>query len=330
MATAAPKVTVVIPNWNTEHWIKGCLDGLRTQAYQDFKVILVDSGSEDNSVTFTQNNYPEVEVLKLKKNKGFAVAVNAGIQQAQSEYVALLNVDTIPQPKWLESLVEVMEQSERDVASLASKMLSLQNPALVDDAGDTLSWYGSARKRGWNEPASHYTKPEKVFSACAGAALYRRTFLEELEGLDEGFGSYLEDIDLGLRGHLLGYRCLYVPTAHVYHKGQGAKTPRPHYVYLMTQNRLALLVKNIPLILLIKHSWHILFGQLYFFLVYKQPYHSLRGIWAFLKRLPTLLRQRRYIQKHKKITSQALDNLLSTELGEPPLKKIIKRKLINR
>ncbi len=194
---AQPKVAIIIPNWNTQRWVKGCLDGIRAQNYQDFEVIFVDSRSTDNSVQFVRENYPEVKLLILAENNGFAAAVNAGIKQARSPYVVLLNVDTIPQPKWLGNLVKSIEQSPPEVGCLASKMLRLDNPTIIDDVGDILSWYGSARKRGMGEPGTAYTDTEEVFSACAGAALYRKSFLDKVGGFDEGFVSYLEDIDLG-------------------------------------------------------------------------------------------------------------------------------------
>ncbi len=324
---SSSKVSVIIPNWNTRRWLAGCLDGLQAQNYRDFQVILVDNGSTDNSLAFVSEHYPEVEILPLPENRGFAAAINIGLKQAGSEYVALLNVDTAPRPNWLAKLVETMEYSPPDVGCLASKMLTLDDPHIIDDAGDTFSWYGSARKRGLGEPAGDYCQAGEVFSACAGAALYRRAFFEEVGDLDENFVSYLEDVDLGLRGRLLAYRCLYVPTAEVLHQGQGAGMGRSRYVYLMTRNRLALLLKNIPLELLFKHALTLLFGQLYFFLVYKKPLHSLAGIISFLAALPRILRQRRLIQKRKKISNQALETMLSYDLGEPRLRDIIKTKL---
>lgn len=322
-----PKVTVIIPNWNTERWLKGCLDGLRAQCFQDFQVIMVDSGSTDQSVPFVQAQYPEIEIVALSENRGFAGAINAGLERAGSDYIALLNVDTVPRSPWLAGLVETMDRSPAEVGCLASKMLSLDHPEIIDDAGDTLSWYGSARKRGLGEPARHYDQPGEVFSACAGAALYRRRFFEVVGRLDETFISYLEDVDLGLRGRLLGYRCLYVPTAEVLHQGQGAGLARARYVYFMTRNRLALIAKNIPLALLVKYSGLLLFGQFYFFLVYKKPVHSLAGLLSFLTHLPDILRRRRVIQAQKQISNQSLEMMLSFELGEPRLRDIIKEKL---
>ncbi|MBI1877795.1 MAG: glycosyltransferase family 2 protein, partial [Chloroflexi bacterium] len=287
----------------------------------------VDNGSTDDSVAFVRQHYPEVEVLPFAENRGFAAAVNAGIQQANTEYVVLLNPDTIPQPDWLANLVHTIAGSPPEVGGLASKMLSLSTPDLMDDAGDTLSWYGSARKRGLGQPADAYTKAVEVFSTCAGAALYRRCFLSEVGGFDESFGSYLEDIDVGLRGRLLGYRYLYVPDAQILHQSHGAAIARSRYIYLMTRNRLALLVKNIPWELLVKYSPRLIYGQVYFFLVYKRPLHSLAGILSFVAALPHILRQRQIIQKGKRISNQALETMLSDDLGEPPLSDILRTRL---
>jgi GT2 family glycosyltransferase len=322
-----PKVSIVIPNWNTQQWLAGCLDGLRAQSYRDFEIILVDNGSSDTSLAFVEQGYPEVKIIALPENKGFAPAVNIGIRQSCGEYVALLNVDTIPQPDWLANLVETMEASPSDIGSLASKMLSLNEPHLVDDAGDLLSWYGSARKRGAGQLAQNYLDAEEVFSACAGAALYRRSFFEEVGEFDESFTSYLEDIDLGLRGRLLGYRYLYVPTAEIWHQSHGAGLARSRYVYLSTRNRLTLLLKSIPTELLLKKAPMLLFGQFYFFLVYKKPLYSLAGIFSFFLSLPQVLQQRRKIQKSKRISNAALEGLLSADLGEPQLRDIVKIKL---
>jgi hypothetical protein len=113
----------------------------------------------------------------------------------------------------------------------------------------------------------------------------------------------------------------------VLHQWGGANTPRPRYVYLATKNRLTLLLKNIPWSLLLKHSPTLLYGQFYFFLVYKKPFYSLAGIFAFIKALPHILRQRQAIQQRKQISNQALEALLTHELGEPALSEIIKNKL---
>lgn len=325
-STPAARVTVVIPNWNTRKWLPGCLDGLRAQTFRDFVVLLIDNGSSDDSIAFVQNAYPEVKVIALPENRGFAAAVNVGIAAAKSPYVALLNVDTHPSPTWLGALVTALDTAPLDVGGIASKMLQLADPTRIDNAGDIFSWYGSARKQGLGEPASTYATPREVFSICAGAALYRQDFLQTVGGFDERFGSYLEDIDLGLRGRLFGYRYHYEPTAQILHQSHGAGTPHARYVTLMMRNRLAVLLKNIPARLLLKHLGTLLYGQFYYFLAYKRPWHALKGWGGFVLMLPYVLRQRRDILKRRQISDTALEALLSDELGEIPLPVLLRNK----
>ncbi len=315
------ETTVVIPTWNTRRWLRGCLDGLRAQHYRRFQVLVVDNGSSDGSVDFIRQHYPEVHLVVFPRNRGFASAVNTGIQWAHTPYIALLNADTIPLPEWLGRLVEVLKIAP-DIACVASKMLNMVDPARIDDAGDTFSWYGSARKRGHGELASRYSRSEEVFSACAGAALYRKAVLEEVGGFDEAFRSYLEDIDLGFRIRLRGYRCLYAPQAQVLHQGHGSMLARSHYVYLMTRNRLAILTKDMPFSLLRKHWKTLLYGQLYFLLVYKHPLSTIGGIMAWLLSLPYWLRLRKEILSSRIISDTELERWISTELGEPSLGEI--------
>ncbi len=322
-----PKVTIVIPNWNTQQWLPGCLDGLQAQTYQNFEIIVVDNGSTDQSVEFIKKQYPDVKLIAFKENRGFAPAVNAGIQHVQTEYIVLLNVDTIPQPDWLKNLIGVIEQSPASVAGVASKMLSMDDPTIIDDAGNEFSWYGSANKRGLRESADNYTVTEEVFSVSGGASLFRRSFFDDVGYFDESFISYLEDVDLGLRGRLLGYQFMYAAEAKIKHRWSGARIPRPQYVYLSTRNRLALLLKNIPGPLLIKHLPSLLYGQIYFFIAYKKPLHSLKGLAAFFRDLTSLLKKRYMIQKRKSISNQMLDSMLTHELYEPPLSDIIKNKI---
>ncbi len=321
MGSGEFETTVIIPTWNTRRWLKGCLDGLRAQHYRRFRVLVVDNGSTDGSVAFLRRYYPEVDLIAFSRNLGFAPAVNAGIHRARTPYVALLNVDTVPRPDWLGRLVDALRE-DPSLGCVASRMLNLADPTVIDDAGDTFSWYGSARKRGHGEPASRYRRREEVFSACAGAALYRKAVLEEVGGFDESFQSYLEDIDLGFRIRLRGYRCLYVPEAEVLHQGHGAQLARARYVYLMTRNRLAVLTKNLPASLLRRHAATLLYGQFYFFLVYKHPFHSLAGTLAWLFALPRLFRARRAILSARRITDAELERWISDELGEPSLREI--------
>jgi len=316
------KITVVIPVWNGAAWLAPCLAALAAQSFRDFTVIVVDNGSTDNSRALVVRHAPQATLIAWERNRGFAAAVNAGIRASCTEYVALLNMDTLPRPDWLANLAQAMDASAPDVGGLASKMLAMADPAVVDDCGDSLSWQGAAVKRGHGRSAAEFEKADEIFSPCAGAALYRKSFLDELDGFDERFFAYLEDVDLGLRGRLRGYRYHFVPQAQVLHQGHGSGLPQARYVRLITRNRISLLLKNLPARLLLRHAASMLYGQIYFFIAYRQPLAVLAGYFAVLPLLPHILGERRRIQNDRKLTLAQVEQLLAPAMPEPTLREL--------
>ncbi len=145
-----PRVTVVIPNWNGERFLNLCLGSLRRQSFKNFETILVDNGSTDASVGFTERHFPEVRVITLNDNRGFSVAVNAGIRASEAKYVALLNNDTEAEPGWLEALVRAAE-SYPEAALFASKLVDFHDRRLLDGAGDALRRSGLRYRIGHRE-----------------------------------------------------------------------------------------------------------------------------------------------------------------------------------
>lgn len=319
-------VDVVVPVWNSRRWIGDCLAALRLQSLMPRAIIVVDDGSSDGIAEWLRDNAPEVQVEQMERHRGFAAAANRGIRAGTAPLVALLNVDTRTDPEWLRSLAGALEASPANVGSAASKMLQLQAPESIDSAGDRFTRFGSAIKRGRGEPASRWTEQEPVLSACAGAALYRRSVLEEIGLFDESFESYLEDVDLGLRAQLAGYDCLYVPTARVLHQGGGSSLPRRRYVRLITANRLATILHNFPAWLLWRHALHLLWGQWYFLVVARHPWQSALGYSDLLRRLPGVLARRRDIQQRRKVDASHFDRQLGRELGEPSLFELLGRR----
>jgi GT2 family glycosyltransferase len=146
--------------------------------------------------------------------------------------------------------------------------------------------------------------------------------LDALGGFDECFFAYLEDVDLGLRGRLRGYRYHFVPMAEVLHQGHGSGLPQGRYVRLITRNRIILLLKNLPVRLLVRHAASLLYGQVYFFIAYRRPLAALAGYFSVLPVLPHILRERRAIQSNLKITLEQVEHLLTPMMNEPPLRKL--------
>lgn len=310
MPSLSVRVSVIIPNWNGGDWLDGCLNALKSQDYRDFEILVVDDASSDGSSDNLEERFPGVQVLRLAKHQGFAKAVNAGIMTTSGDYVLLLNNDTLPSISFIGNLVRTMDMMPPIVGSLASCMRNMDNPLLLDDAGDIFTWYGHALKRGHGSPVIEFEGDNEILSACAGAALYRRDFFNNAGAFDEEFVSYLEDLDLGLRGRLLGYRCMYVASADVLHKGHGSNLPSGDYIRFMTRNRLMLIGKNVPFSLVMRHFHHLLIGQVALFVQYRHPIDSIVGYLNFLSQIPHVLRERRRILGATKLSEQEIERLL--------------------
>ena len=241
------KIAVIIPNWNGKEVLRDCLDSLLLQSYPELEIVVVDNGSTDGSRELLSRGYPEVRKLWLKKNTGFCNAVNLGIQKTSSPYVVLLNNDTVAEPDFIQELVNAME-SEPDVFSASALLRQAHQPELVDDAGDFYCALGWAYARGKDRPCADYQQQTDIFASCGGAVIYRREVLERLKGFDTAFFAYLEDIDLGYRARLAGYRNIYVPSAVVDHLGSAATGSRYNSfkVFHAARNSIYLIRKNMP------------------------------------------------------------------------------------
>ncbi|MBQ7920144.1 MAG: glycosyltransferase family 2 protein [Lachnospiraceae bacterium] len=245
------QVTVVIPNWNGSKYLEKCLDALLTQQGV-FDVIVVDNGSTDGSVEILANKYPTVKTILLKENTGFCHACNVGIEASDTPYVILLNNDTEVQPGFVENLVKAIEADER-IFSVSAQMLQIQNPELIDSAGDMYTLMGWGYSRGKGKPAKNYDKPVKIFSACGGAAIYRKSILDKIGLLDENHFAYLEDMDLGYRARIYGYTNMYESTAKVIHAGSASSGSRYNEfkTKLAAANNAYMIGKNMPFLQLI-------------------------------------------------------------------------------
>lgn len=244
-------VTVVIPNYNGKKYINDCMDALAFQRKETVKVIVVDNGSTDGSVEILREEYPWARLVELGENTGFCNAVNVGIHLSKTPYVILLNNDTMVKAGFIDNLVAVMEKPGNEkVFSVSSKMIDMYKPDLVDDAGDRYNAFGWAFSRGKGKAAEKYNKPVEVFAACGGASIYRKSIFEEIGYFDELHFAYLEDLDIGYRAKIYGYRNLYEPTAEVLHAGSGASGSR--YNEFKTKHSSAnstyLIWKNMPLL----------------------------------------------------------------------------------
>lgn len=238
-------VTVIIPSYNGIEYLPRCIASLEASG-SGFDILVVDDASTDDSVSWLSLQHPEVRVLVQPANRGFAAAVNAGILACDTPYVLLLNNDTEVLPGFVEALTEAIAQDER-VFSVQALILRMDDEEIVDDAGDYISALGWPRARGRGHRASRYSRPRKAFSTCACAAIYRRDAVIALGLFDEAHFAYLEDIDLGFRAQIDGYRCEVEPAALVRHIGSATAGRRSELkTRLSAANSLYVLYKNLP------------------------------------------------------------------------------------
>ncbi len=305
---------MIVPNWNGERFLSACLGSLREQSFKDFETVLVDNGSTDGSVALVSREFPEVRVLPLSENGGFSVAVNAGIRASRTEHVALLNNDTETDPGWLEALVEAADWYP-GAGSFASKLVDFNDRRILDGAGDVLRRSGLPLRLGHGEPdRGQYDEAAFVFGACAGAALYRRSMLDDIGLFDEDFFANCEDGDLSFRAQLAGYRCVYVSESVVYHMGSATFGKRsPVATRLGTRNSLCMLVKNLPTPLVPGYLPFVVAGQLSRLIVTASTSTlgaHLEGLSGALRLLPLMLRKRREIQKRRRVPVGYIRRLL--------------------
>jgi len=321
------KVSIIIVNWNGKRLLSECLNGVKEQTHKSFCTILVDNGSNDGSVDFVKHHYPDVKVIELRENLGFSKANNIALRGVETQYVALLNNDAVPDRRWLEMLIDSLEAFP-NAGFAASKMLLYENPERIDRAGDAYTIAGVGLLRGRGETSGCYRQKEWIFGACAGAALYRCGMLQDIGLFDEDFFLVHEDVDLSFRAQLRGYKCLYVPEAVVYHKASKSIVhDSSASVYYGHRNLEWAYIQNMPGWLIVKTIIpHIIYdmGAFFYFTTsgnvlpfVKAKYHAAKG----LKRA---LEKRRRIQDSRKVGDDYIWSLLQKESFLPRLTRRVK------
>jgi GT2 family glycosyltransferase len=307
-----PSVSVVVVTWNSARYLSHCLDALVAQVFKDFEVVLVDNGSIDGCLDVVDDykSALNLRVERLDANKGFAAANNFGARLARGQWLALLNSDAFPEPDWLEKLLGAAANHPA-FSFFASRQLQANAFNFLDGAGDAFHISGLAWRRYANWPAAQFgLEPEEVFSACAAASLYSRQAFFQVGGFDEDFFSYHEDVDLGFRLRLQGFRCFYVPDAIVEHVGSATLGVQSEVaLYYWQRNFIWSFIQNMPSALL----WRALPAHLFANFIY-QIHYTLRGHAGILLKakkdalrgFSQALRKRQKIQKDRKVSSLEL------------------------
>jgi GT2 family glycosyltransferase len=327
--TSTPAVSVVIANLNRKDLLASCLNSVFAQTFPDFEVVVVDNGSTDGSVGFLRSlSDSRLRLVELPENRGFAGGCNAGIAISRGRYIATLNNDAEADSSWLERLVAAMESGPR-VGMCACKILFHGDRRRIDKAGHLIYLDGLNHGRGSGEPdLGQYDAGGEVLFPDGAAALYRKEMLDEVGWFDESFFAYGDDADLGLRGRLAGWNCLYVPNALVYHiHSATAGEFSTLKAFLIERNRLFVAVKSFPLPLLLISP---------FFTAVRFAFHAygavftvgssgqfargtsrvalltaiLRAYWSGIQHLPAMWRSRMKVRRSSRMSDTAFVSLL--------------------
>ncbi len=311
-----PLLSIIIPTYNGARHLPPCFNALRRQTYPRLEIILVDNASTDESLALTRRDFPEIKIISLPRNIGFAGAINRGFEQSGGEIIVPLNNDTEVSPGWAQALVDALN-AYPEAGLAASKILLFDRRDTLHSAGDGFGVDGIPINRGvWRKDEGQFDHDTYIFGGCGGAVAYRREMLADIGLFEEDFFMYLEDVDLNWRAQLAGYRAVFAPQAVVYHhlSASGGGVIASFYT---GRNTLWMLAKDLPGPIFCRHWRAIVKAQLKITGDALRAWRGeaararLRGQWAGVWGLPRWLAKRRAAQSKKRANDAYLESLLT-------------------
>lgn len=259
------KVTAVVPNWNRRDLLERLLPRLAAQTCPPLQILVVDNGSDDDSVSVAQQF--GADVVQMGSNTGFSRAVNRGIRESSGEWIAIVNNDVDLDAGWLEQLMKAANQP--GIWFATGKIYRAGSSEVIDGAFDAIARSGCAWRCGQGRrDGPPWSEETRIHFAPFTAAVFRRELFDNIGGLDESFESYLEDVDFGLRCALAGYEGRYVPSAVAWHRGSATLGKwHPQTIRRISRNQVLLVAKHYSGVSLLRFAWPVLVGQLLWGLV---------------------------------------------------------------
>ncbi len=248
-----PRVSIVILNFNGVKYLQEFLPSVVSTIYDNLEIVVADNGSNDDSISFLQSNYPNVTLITNPTNEGFAGGYNWALKKVQADYYVLLNSDVAVDPNWISPMVELLEH-DKSIGACQPKLLAQRNPQYFEYAGAAGGWidslgYPFSRGRIFDileTDHGQYDTAEPIFWASGAAIMIRSNLFHELGGFDTDFFAHQEEIDLCWRMQIKGYQLYACPTAKVFHVGAGTLPRGGRKVFLNFRNNLIMLAKNLP------------------------------------------------------------------------------------
>lgn len=327
-----PFVSVILVSYNSEKDIKECLNSLKEQSYKNFNIFLVDNNSSDNTINIVKQNYPEVGIIENKKNYGFARGNNIGIKQAFKDknvkYIALLNLDTVVDKNWLIELIRVIDK-HNDLGSIQSKILFYDKKNLINTSGNKIHFLGLGYCGDYMEKDKNIAENTITYSS-GGSVLFTRKALEDVGLFDDDLFMYHEDLDLGWRLMLSGYKNFLAPNSIVYHKYRFSGNKDKFY--FMERNRFICIIKNYNINTLIKISPMLLLFEIGLLGYSIKMGFFMQKIRAYRDTILTLgktLKKRKIIQGNRKIDDKEIIKIFTSKIEFEEVNNPILNKFAN-
>lgn len=326
-ASSRGKVLAVIVNYNGGELALQCIASLLCQTYQPLEVVVVDNASTDGSRDAIKKKFPNVELLEMNRNRGWGAACNFGIRSQLSDYVALINNDTVLDQNCIREMVQAIELDPR-YGSCASRVLLYRERDRAEVCGLTIYRDGLSCARGRLGAANRYDQVEEVFCASGCCSLLRREMLDEIGDYDADFFAYGDDTDLGWRQQLAGWKCVYTPHAVAYHAhSQAAGSYSKFKAFHVERNRIYICIKYFPLWSLLLSFFYSAYRYFYQWYLstfknkgalarYRKQNSLVSGIgillnahWSTLKNFRTMWERRKAIKKMRRLSNREIANL---------------------
>jgi GT2 family glycosyltransferase len=242
-----PHISIITPSVDGWHHLEPFLESVYAQDYRrdQYEVIVVDNGSSDGTAEHLRRRFPEVEIIRNDENLGFAAANNQGARVAHGRYLALLNNDMRLEPRWLRTMSAFADAAPADTVCIGSPILSWEGSTIdFIDSAMSFDGFGFQPHRGAPADSAERRLPDELLFAPGAAMLINRETYHEVGGFDDDYFAYYEDVDLGWRLWVLGYRVTLCPDAVVYHRRNATRPAGPRTRYLLERNALYSTIKN--------------------------------------------------------------------------------------
>lgn len=322
-------ISIVIVNYRRYDKLKECLISVAASYYHNFEVIVVDNSSDQSEIESIKKDFKSVKFFPIKENLNYAEGNNFGISKALGDFIVVLNNDTVVEANWLQPLVDAALLNPN--ALYQPKILFLENPDLINSFGNAVHVLGFAFPLGINTNVNTKIKNHEITEVfyCSGACLFAsKRVLEKLGGFDSNYWTYYEDVNLGWRGRLLGFRSYVVPLSTIYHSwgASHGQDLTPKKLYLIERGRLSSLIRNYSMKSLLILFPFMLFLDFFLFLyllrVKGLSRSKLKASLDVAKNLRTLVKQRRKIQKARIISDKELSELISPTVCHPYVERM--------